>query len=346
MNAALVPTLKSEEGRMAGMRKVYGVAIRKGGQGKSTTVSTLARLCALYGARVLVIDLAQPGTTTASLRDIWQTTDHGDLATVLHTFRLLPAGAHVDLAQARTLLAEAGLPVHLVAQPSWDGGLIGILPWDELQGDAAAYLQSEWVLAGCCATLGDQYDITLIDYPAEGGPLLTNALAATDRIIMPLALETPALEGADAMLRLIARARDAGYHVDLGGILLTRADPKNKRMFEIVQAIIQTDEGDGEPLRAKLFPFAVRANEFYEQAFRYGEPIWGRTSNPAHWAGYVLLAEWLLRDAQLESLTENRRGPALLHADTRILDVSALLLDDPEVRLADFARAHALSPQR
>ena len=45
------------------MHTVYGVGIRKGGQGKSTTVSTLARLCALYGARVLVIDLAQPGST-------------------------------------------------------------------------------------------------------------------------------------------------------------------------------------------------------------------------------------------------------------------------------------------
>ena len=50
--------------------KAYGVAIRKGGQGRSTTVSTVARLCALYGARVLVVDLAQPGTATASLRDI------------------------------------------------------------------------------------------------------------------------------------------------------------------------------------------------------------------------------------------------------------------------------------
>ena len=55
------------------MPRVYGVTIRKGGQGKSTTVATLARLCALYGARVLVIDLAQPGSCAASLRDIRKT---------------------------------------------------------------------------------------------------------------------------------------------------------------------------------------------------------------------------------------------------------------------------------
>ncbi|HLJ81275.1 MAG TPA: AAA family ATPase, partial [Ktedonobacterales bacterium] len=67
---------------MTRMTQVYGVAIRKGGQGKSTTVSTLARLCALFGARVLVVDLAQPGTSTASLRDLWPAGEHGELSNV------------------------------------------------------------------------------------------------------------------------------------------------------------------------------------------------------------------------------------------------------------------------
>ena len=215
-----------------------------------------------------------------------------------------------------------------------------MLPWDELLGDAAAFLLSERILAGVLQPLATGQDIVLIDYPAESGPLLTNAIAATDRVIMPLAPETPALEGADAMLRLMARAREAGHTVTLGGVLLTRCDPKNKRMFDIVQTILQADDVAGEPLSRKLFPFGIRANEFFEQAFRYGEPIWERTSNPAHWAAYVLLAEWVLRDANLTHLASARRGPALLPPDTRVLDVSALVLDDPELRLADFEAAH------
>jgi hypothetical protein len=57
----------------------------------------------------------------------------------------------------------------------------------------------------------------------------------------------------------------------------------------------------------------------------------------------VLLAEWMLHDAGLGHLAGARRGPALLPPDTRILDVTALVLDDPEVRLSDFEARHALS---
>jgi chromosome partitioning protein len=330
------------------MFKVYGVAIRKGGQGKSTTVSTLARLCALYGARVLVVDLAQPGTTTASLRDLWPAVEHDDLSNLLLGFRSLPPRAAPDVAQAGAALRAAGLPVTLESQPSWSGGAISVVPWDESQGDAAVYVQSERVLAGLLAALADQIDLALVDVPAESGPLLTTALAATNSLLMPLAPETPALEGAYATLRLLAHTRARGYPVQLGGIVLTRCDPKNKRMFDVVQALLQADEVEGESLRQRLLPFAIRHNEFFEQAFRYGEPIWERTSNPSHWAGYVLLAEWLLRDAGLAHLAQptRRRGPALLLPDTRILDVSSHLLDTPDLAYADFERAHPHSPSR
>jgi chromosome partitioning protein len=331
------------------MRQVYGVATRKGGQGKSTTVATLARLCALYGARVLVVDLAQPGTAAASLRNIWPEGDaggHDEMSGVLLTFQLVPAGALPAHKEALGALTRANLPVLLHSQPSWSGGYVGVLPWDELEADAAAFLHSERVLAGLLAAVGEKYDVALVDFPAEGGPLMTNALAATGRVVIPLVAETPALEGLEAMLRLLARTRDAGHPIGLAGVLLTRCDPRNKRLPEIVQTIMQAGDVEGEPLARKLLPFAVKTNEFYEQAFRYGEPVWERTANHAHWSAYVLLAEWLLRDAGLGALAQTRRGPALLPPETRVLDVSALMLDDPEVRLADFEAAHPSSVTR
>lgn len=322
------------------MHTVYGIGIRKGGQGKSTTVSTLARLCALYGARVLVIDLAQPGSTSSSLRDLWPATEHADLANVLLAGRTLSPGAAPTVQQANSLLAEAGLPVTLTSQPSWSGGCIRIFPWDDLLGDAAAFLQSERMLEGLVAAIDSDIDITLIDFPAESGPLLVTALAATNRVLMPLVPEAPSLEGVDAMLRLIARVREAGHPVELAGILMTRCEPKNRRVFDIWQTLMQAEAVEGELLSRKLLPFAVKQIDFFEQAFRYGEAIWDRTGNPSHWAAYVLLTEWLLRDAGLEQLAANRRGPALLAPDTKILDLSALVLDDPEIPLADFERAH------
>lgn len=322
------------------MHTVYGVGIRKGGQGKSTTVSTLARLCALYGARVLVIDLAQPGSTSSSLRDLWPAVEHADLANILLACRTVPPGAMPTASQANALLAEAGLPVMLSSQPSWSGGCIRILPWDDLLGDTAAFLQSEHVLAGLIASLDHEIDVTLIDFPAESGSLLVTALAATNRVLMPLVPEAPSLEGVDAMLRLMARVRDTGRPLELAGILMTRCDPKNKRVFDIWQTLMQAEAVEGEVLSRKLLPFGVKQIDFYEQAFRYGEAIWDRTGNPSHWAAYVLLAEWLLRDAGLDHLAANRRGPALLAPDTKVLNLSALVLDDPETPLADFERAH------
>lgn len=322
------------------MPHTIGIAIRKGGQGKSTTVSMLARLLALYGARVLVIDLAQPGTTTASLRDIWPDEDHGELAGVIAALRLTPGGAAPQVESARTALAAESLPVRLASQPSWSGGYILALPWDDVLADAAAFLQSERVLRGLIASLADDIDVALLDYPAEGGPLVTNALVASDEVIIPLVPEIPSLEGAEATLRLLGRAREAGHAIALAGLLLTRCEPRSRRLLEIVQALKQAGEVEGEILGKKLFPFAISANEFYEQSFRYGTPIWERTSNPSHWAAYVLLAEELLRRSGLGRLASARRGPALLAADTRVLDLSALLANEPEVRLADFEKAH------
>lgn len=322
------------------MRQVYGIATRKGGQGKSTTVALLARLCGLAGARVLVVDLAQPGTATASLRNIWPDVEHGDLSRILLSFQNLPAGAQSTVADAREALASAGLPVRLNALPSWSGGYVGVLPWDELLADAAGFLQSERVLAGVLDAVAGDFDLALVDFPAEGGPLMTNALAAAQRVVVPVVAETPALEGLESMLRLLARVREAGHTIGLAGVLLTRCDPKNRRVREVVQTILQAGEVEGEPIGRKLLPFAIRQNEFFEQSFRYGEPIWERTGDPSQWAGYVLLAEWLLRDAGLGHLTETRKGPAILPPETRVLGVEALRLDDGEVRVADFEAAH------
>jgi chromosome partitioning protein len=322
------------------MPRVYGITIRKGGQGKSTTVATLARLCALYGARALVIDLAQPGSCAASLRDIWPHTAHGDLSAALLALRDWPAGRMPDEDAARGALDAAQLPARLIAQPSWDGGAISVLPWDDALGDAGAFLQSEFTLRAFIAALADAFDLVLIDYPAETGPLMTTALSATDRILMPLAPEAPALEGAAATLRMLARVREAGHPIELAGIVLTRADSHNKRLAEVAQALRQAGEIEGESLERKLLPFAIQANEFFEQAFRYGAPVWERTSAQRDWAGYVLLAEWLLRDASLERLAANRRGPAMLTPETRVIDTTTLLFNQTEVMLADFERAH------
>ena len=106
---------------------------------------------------------------------------------------------------------------------------------------------------------------------------------------------------------------------------------------------MHSGEVEGEVLKDRIFPFAVRQSDFFDQAFRYGEPVWERTQDQRVWSGYVLLAEWLLADAGLERLIGQRRHAALLEDETRVMDTVAVAtgVGTGESRLRDFRLAHA-----
>ncbi len=306
------------------MYKTYGVAMKKGGQGKSTTVITLARLLALYGARVLVIDLAMPGTTSTSFRDCWPASDHGVFSELLAPFCQLSADEipHPD----DTIMAydTQMLPVPLVSKPSWGGGLVSLLPFDDGLGNIARNMKSPLVLDGFLRSVDSAFDIMLIDCPSDDSILLDNSMFAMDRMLIPFTPSAASLEGLDATLRLLRRFREGTARLTLGGVILTQVEPRNKRTSDLVNTLIHSGIVEGEPIKERLFPFAIRASDYYDHAFRYGEPVWERTKEVRVWAGYVLMSEWLLLDAGLDHLCVNRRHAALVEPNTRVLDTNAV----------------------
>jgi cellulose biosynthesis protein BcsQ len=325
------------------MQRVYGVAIKKGGQGKSTTVTTLARLCALYGARVLVVDMAQPGSASTALRDSWPHGEHGTFSELLEPFCLLQVSDRPHPDDVLASLEALALPVPLVSKPSWGGGLMAILPYDEMLGSIGRRLRSPYIIDGILRSVDSAFDIILIDFPAEESVLLDSALLATDRLIIPFVADAASLEGIDATLRLLRRGCDGRSRATLGGIILTHCEPRNKRAGDIVNTLMHSGEVEGEVLKDRIFPFAVRQSDFFDQAFRYGEPVWERTQDQRVWSGYVLLAEWLLADAGIERLIGQRRHAALLEDETRVMDTVAVAtgVGTGESRLRDFRLAHA-----
>ena len=320
------------------MFRVYGVGIKKGGQGKSTTVTTLARLCALYGARVLVVDLAQPGTASTALRDSWPTGNHGTLSDLLEPFTQLEEGDQPHPDDVLATLDALHLPVPLLAKPSWGGGLMALLPYDDLLGSSARALRSPFILDGILRSVDSAFDLILIDYPAEEGILMDNALLATDRLMIPFVADATSLEGIDATLRMLRRAREGSARATLGGLILTRCEPRNRRVGDIVNTMVHSGEIEGESIKDRLLPFAMRHSDFFDQAFRYGEAVWERTQDQRVWAGYVLLAEWILSDAGLEAFLSNRRHAALMEDDTRVMDTIAVAtgVGTGEARMGDF----------
>ncbi len=324
------------------MHRVYGVLIKKGGQGKSTTVATLARLCALYGARVLVVDLAQPGTASTALRDSWPAGDHGSLADLMQPFTVLEAHELPHPDDVLAAMEGLKLPVPLTSKPSWGGGLVALLPYEEGLGTVARQMRSPFVLDGILRSVDSAFDLIFLDCPAEEGILLDNALLAMDRALIPFVADATSLEGIDATLRFLRHGRDEGQaRVTLGGLILTRCEPRNKRLADIVNTLIHSGEVEGEHLPRKLLPFAIRHSDFYDQGFRYGEPVWDRTQDQRVYAAYVLLAEWLLVDAGLERLLPNRRHAALVDDDVKVLDTVAVAAGTGtgEARVRDFRQS-------
>jgi len=327
------------------MQRVYGVAIKKGGQGKSTTVSTMARLCALYGARVLVVDLAQPGTASTAMRDSWPHVEHGLFSELLDPFVALGPNDRPHPDDVMAALNALQLPVPLTAKPSWGGGLMSLLPYDEMLGAVGRNLRSPYIVDGILRSVDSAFDVILIDFPAEDSSLLDNALLATDRLIIPFIADAASLEGIDATLRMLRNGCEGRARATLGGIVLTGCEPRNKRVGDIVNTLMHSGEVEGEVLKDRIFPFAVRHSDFFDQAFRYGEPVWERTQDQRVWAGYVLLTEWLLTDAGLESLIAQRRHAALLDDETRVMDTVAVAtsVGTGEARLRDFRIAHSMN---
>lgn len=320
------------------MNRVYGVTIKKGGQSKSTTVTTIARLLALYGARVLIVDLAQPGSTSTALRDIWPTSAHGLTSELLDPFALLAAADRPHPDDVMAAIESLQLPIPLISKPSWGGGFISALPFDEFIGGVGRRLRSPFILDGILRSMDSAFDVMLLDFPLDDGILFDNAMIATDRVIVPFVASAASLEGIDATLRVLRRAREGYARATLGGILLTQVEPRNKRISDLVNTLMHSGEIEGEPLKDRLFPFAVRYSDFFDHAFRYGEPVWERTQDPRVWAGYVLLTEWILSDAHLTHLLPNRRHAALIEEDTRVMDTAAVAagVGTGEARLKDL----------
>lgn len=168
--------------------RTFSITNLKGGVGKTTTTLALAGLLQARGFRVLVVDLDPQASLTASLGHVPESVERGtqglftgglqvsDAVRSQHGFDLLPASP--ALARAERL-------------PERPDGLGGVL---------AAALRS----------VGARYHFALVDCPPALGVLQVNAIAAAERLIVPVQCEHLAVEGLrrlDATMAMMARSR-------------------------------------------------------------------------------------------------------------------------------------------
>ena len=216
--------------------RIYALANQKGGVGKTTTAINLAACLAEAGENSLVIDLDPQANATSGLGErangvsTLDLLDGAPLATLARPTRF----ANLDLVPAKPELAAASVELSALA-----GG--------------------ERYLADALAESTERWSFVFLDCPPSFGPLTVNALAAADRVIVPVQAEYYALEGLSQLLGSIELVKTRlNPALGIAGILLTMVDGRT-RLAAQVEA--EGREHFGELVFATSVPRAVRLAE-------------------------------------------------------------------------------------
>jgi chromosome partitioning protein len=199
------------------MSRIYALANQKGGVGKTTTAINVAACLAEAGTRVLLVDFdpqanassglgVRPGSTPLSTYDLLHGAELQDVIVSTAVPNLDLAPAHPDLAAAA---------VELPGREDRDA-----------------------VLGAALASLDQSYPYVIVDCPPSLGLLTINALAAANRLIVPVQCEYYALEGLAQLLENVERVRSGlNPSLALTGLLLTKYDARTRLASDVVREV-------------------------------------------------------------------------------------------------------------
>lgn len=223
---------------------ILALANQKGGVGKTTTAVNLAACLAEAGQQTLVIDLDPQANATSGL---------GERANGASSYDLLD-----------------GVPLRELAHPTQFSNLHIIPSRPELAGAVVELARDpggEQFLVHPIRDARELYSFVFVDCPPSLGPLTVNALAAADRVLVPVQCEYYALEGLAQLLHSIELVRGRlNPRLVVAGFLLTMAD-RRTRLAQEVAAEVRNHFGD------LVFDAVVPRSIRLAEAPSHGKPI-------------------------------------------------------------------------
>lgn len=205
------------------MARCYAMVNQKGGVAKTTSVINLAAVAATEGKSVLVVDADPQGNATSGLgirRDEIEyclydllTRFDGDGSPAIDEVILPTATPNLDCLPATIDLAGAQLAL-------------------------ANAIAREMRLKRVLEPVRHAYDIILVDTAPSLGLLTINALAAADKVLIPIQCEYYALEGLSQLLQIIAMVQaEINPGLVLGGAVLTMYDSRTNLAEDVAQEV-------------------------------------------------------------------------------------------------------------
>ncbi len=251
---------------------VWSVANQKGGVGKTTTTVTLGGILAQRGLRTLLVDLDPHGSLTsyfghdpdASTPSVYTLFDQAKTGAAPEPAAAITATGFENLSFLPASMALATLDRQLGAR----GGM-GL------------------VLSRTLQRLGDQFDFALIDCPPVLGVLMVNALAACQRLVVPVQTEFLALKGLERMIRtlnMIMRAKKIELPTT---IVPTMFDSATWSCIETLQVLRRRYKPD-------VWRSEVPVDNQFREASRAGIPLSIANPGSAGVAAYLRLLDEIL----------------------------------------------------
>jgi chromosome partitioning protein len=269
--------------------KIWTISNQKGGVGKTTTAVSLGGLLAERGERVLLLDLDPQGSLTSYFR----LNPDGMQQSVYSLFEARARGSDVQLPE--TVLKETG-----VAGLSLMPASTAMATLDRQLGARGGM---GLVISQALLRLQARFDYVLMDCPPMLGVLMVNALAACERLLIPVQTEFLALKGLERMLHTLQMIGRSRRDVLPYTVIPTFFDRRTRASLDALRVMRDVH---ADHLWTRVIPIDTQFGE----ASRSGVPIHLYNAGARGTEAYRSLLRWL-------------EGPQATASESRVARVSA-----------------------